>query len=453
MSVRSGLFIILLVISTTLQAQPEKFDLASFTPPARWKKSVTNNVLQYSTTDTKDKSFCLLSFYKSIPSQGDAGTDFNTEWQGIVAKQLPVSDPQGDTTMESNGWIIKTAASPFRFENADAIAMLTVFSGHGKCMSVLITTNNDRYLPEAYGVLDNMVLDIPAGTVTKQEEQLNTPPVNIPPPAAINDGFSFSSTNFDDGWVSTIQADWVEVRKNDIRVLIHYPNPVTDEYNSDAAAKENRVWDYLVGPRYTSLRNFERLKSFASYEPHHFMAGTLTDQTGREVFVALFNKGDKTGYWLEFICPDRASFTREFGVDKYDAYSNVWDPMFKMGNYNKFGVSLADLQGKWTTSFTGITQYVNIYTGFAAGAESYSSAQDYEFLPGNTYNWQIHVASGSTGSMKHQNVKSSGKLGMSDNWNIHLSNMEGRPQTYPVSFRCVKGARILWINGMAYGKQ
>ncbi|RYY59782.1 MAG: hypothetical protein EOO05_12180 [Chitinophagaceae bacterium] len=445
--------LLVLAACTGCKAQSDKFDLASYTAPSGWKKEIKNNVMLYSVTDKKDQSFCTLTMYQSLPSKGDIQTDFSSEWQDIVVKQLQAPAAQGDTVLESNGWQVKTAGSQFRFNNADAVALLTVFSGYGKMMSVLITTNSDRYLPDAYAVIDNIVLDIPADGATQASTVLQANDNTATSPPGISDGFKFNTTSFDDGWVSTIRPDWVEVTKEGVKVLIHYPNPVSDEYNSVASDQENKVWDFLISPKYTNLRNFERLSSYASYEPLHFLAGTLTDQSGHDKFVALFNYRGKEGYWMEFICPDRATFTRVFGVDKYDSYSRVWDPMIRMGNYNKFAVDPADLVGKWTTGFTGLTQYVNVYTGFAAGSTTYSSSQTYAFQTGNKYNWEIHVASGVTGAAKFQHVQSAGTMTMPDNWSILFSDMEGRPKTYAVEFRCVKGARILWINGMAYGKE
>lgn len=42
-----------------------------------------------------------------------------------------------------------------------------------------------------------------------------TNPVKNPPITTTTkqDGFAFTTTNFDDGWTSTVQEDWVEVIK------------------------------------------------------------------------------------------------------------------------------------------------------------------------------------------------------------------------------------------------
>jgi len=58
-----------------------------------------------------------------------------------------------------------------------------------------------------------------------------TAPV-VPSTSVAAGGYTFTTTNFDDGWTSTVQEDWVQVTKANIRVLIHYPNKNADKYNT-----------------------------------------------------------------------------------------------------------------------------------------------------------------------------------------------------------------------------
>ena len=109
----------------------------------------------------------------------------------------------------------------------------------------------------------------------------------------------------------------------------------------------------------------------------------------------------------------------------------------------------ADLNGTWTNNFTGMTQYVNAYTGADAGANTHASSEIFNFV-GDTYHWELSVASGMVGNIKFQGVKSDGKLTLPNNWQIHFSDLEGKPKTYNAYFSCIKGARILWLEDSAY---
>jgi len=111
------------------------------------------------------------------------------------------------------------------------------------------------------------------------------------------------------------------------------------------------------------------------------------------------------------------------------------------------------LKGKWSNNFSGMTQYVNVYTGADAGANSHSSNGVFEFNAGNTYRWELKVASGMVGNMKFQNVKSNGTLTLPNNWQIRFSDLEGKPKIYNAYFSCIKEVRLLWLedNGYAIG--
>lgn len=158
------------------------------------------------------------------------------------------------------------------------------------------------------------------------------------------------------------------------------------------------------------------------------------------------------GKYIEFITANKAAFEKEFGVYTTVTYDDFWMRLSKMAGYNKFAVAPSDLKGTWTNNFSGITQYVNAYTGLSAGMDTHSSAQVYDFGPGATYKWQLNVASGFVGSIKFENVKANGKFDCPSNWKIHFSEMEGKSKTYDVFFSCIKGARLLWIDGVAFGK-
>jgi hypothetical protein len=282
----------------------------------------------------------------------------------------------------------------------------------------------------------------------------NTSVPAVKPSVAKADGFQYTTTNFDDGWTSTVQEDWVQVTKGTIKILVHYPNKKSDEYNPDVMGGLKNAWNILVAPRYSSAANMV-FKPVSSFETIDFAEADLTEMgSGKVVHVVFFKKNfsNGAGKYIEFITPDKATFEREFGVYSTESYADIWTKMANMAGYNKFAVAPSDLKGKWTNDFSGFTQYVNAYTGNSAGMDTHSSAQEYTFGPGATYKWQLSVASGFVGNIKFQSVKSNGKFSNPSIWQVHFSDLEGKPKTYNVSFSCIKGARVLWIDGTAFGK-
>jgi len=260
-----------------------------------------------------------------------------------------------------------------------------------------------------YGPLsaNNLKIKLPAGeSVIKEEVQKQ--------PTVVSHSFAFTTTNFDDGWTSTVQEDWVQVTKGNIKVLIHYPNKKADEYNSVLLDGLKHAWNVLVAPKYSSAGNIE-FKPTSGWESIEFAEADMIEKaTGKTLHVVLFKKNfsSGTGKYIEFITPDKNIFEQEFGsyenaVGDFGT-SSGWNKMINMVNYNKFAVAASDLTGKWTSNFTGMTQYVNAYTGASAGANTHASNENFEFGSGNTYKWDLGVASGFVGNIKFQSAKASG---------------------------------------------
>lgn len=267
-------------------------------------------------------------------------------------------------------------------------------------------------------------------------------------------GFSFNTTTYDDGWAATVQEDWVQVTKGSNKVLIHYPNKSADAHNFVLLDGLKNAWDILVAPRYSSASNMD-FKGTGGWEAIEFAEADMTEiATGKIAHVVLFKKNynSGSGKYVEFITPDKESFEQEFGAYQKNMSGAGFEKMENMAYLNKFAVAASDLSGKWTSDFSGAIQYVNAYTGFDAGMDTHASAENYQFTSGNTYNWDLAVASGRVGNIKFQSVKSTGKFTINGNWKANFSDIEGKPRSYDVYFSCIKGLRILWINDKPFAK-
>jgi hypothetical protein len=320
-------------------------------------------------------------------------------------------------------------------------------------VNVLVLTNTQAYEPNITAFLGSISLKKPVGeTPTSPAKQATAPASQGALPSAAASGYAFTTTKFDDGWTSTVQEDWVYVAKGNIRVLIHYPNKYADAYNSVVLEGLKNAWDVLVAPRYSSAANFE-FKPITGYQAIEFAEADAVEKgTGHTVHVVLFkmNYSSGAGRYLEFITPNKNSFEQEFGA--YHQTTSGWEKMENMANYNKFGIASADLRGKWTNDFSGSLSYVNAYTGASAGTDTHASVENFLFGPGNTYKWDLGVASGQVGSIRFQGVKSSGRFSVPGIWQVAFSDMEGKPRTFNAYFSCIRGARILWLDGKAFGK-
>ncbi len=444
--------LLLFFFAATAFAQKETFDLTTYTPPKAWKKEKTEAAIQFSKEDVQKGTYCLITLYKAVPGTDNPKENFDLAWASLVKEMVTVSTaPEMQPSATENGWEIQSGLAPFESAGSKGVVLLVTASAVDKMANLIILTNTDAYEKDITSFIESIILKKQTQTTNKPSAapENNTQPITV----AKKDGFAFTTTNFDDGWTSTVLEDWVQVTKGNIKVLLHYPNNKINAANTDVDVMCAAAWNNLVAPRYSNMENYQVTPGVLDYQRPYFAQANVTDNvTAKKVFVALFKKGDSG--WIEIITVNKNSFIENFGPDisKIDYYadSKIWEPLLKLSNYNKFAVAATDLKGKWTNNFSGMTQYVNIYTGADAGATAHSSNQVFEFGEGNTYKWSIAVASGVVGNMKFDGAKSNGKFSVPNNWQVYFSVIERKAKTYNAYFSCIKGARILWLEDTGY---
>jgi hypothetical protein len=436
-----------------LFAQKETFDITTFTPPKAWKKQPAESAIQFTKEDAAKGTYCIITLFKAVPGTANSKENFDLTWTSVVKEMVTVStSPEMQTPATENGWEAQSGYAPFESEGTKGIALLVTSSGFQKMVNIVILTNTDVYEKNITDFLESVSLKKPADGTGQINKPITNPVKPQQSTIAKSDGFAFTTTNFDDGWTSTVQENWVQVVKGNIKVLIHYPNKSADTYNSVVLDGLKNAWNVLVAPKYSTASNFE-FKPITGWQSIEFAEADAVEKgTNKSVHVVLFkmNYSGGNGRYLEFITSSKNSFEQEFGA--YHQTTSGWEQMEKMANYNKFAIAASDLKGKWTSNFTGMQQYVNAYTGASAGADTHASNENFEFGTGNTYKWNLGVASGFVGNIKFQSVKSNGKFSLPNNWQVSFSDIEGKPKTYNTFFSCIKGARVLWIGDTGFGK-
>ena len=407
----------------------------------------------YTKVDNKKDMYCRILIIKSTDSKGTIDADFDSEWLELILKNYkPTGNRKENEVQEADGWKIKAGSSKFTFANKESMAMLTTASGYDRCVSIVAVTNNKDYLKDVQALIASVELTKPemasAQTETKKLQTDRQNAVNTPLPAK-QDGFAFTTTNFDDGWTSNVQEDSVEVTKGNIKALLHFSyKRNTTSFDPDPLT--NDAWNILVAPRYSNLKNY-LVKYVSDYERVHLAAGNVKDNaTGKEVYVAFISRSSNV--WIEFISPDKYAFVKAFGINfdeiSWNSDKAIFDPLLKLVNCNKFAVAASDLNGKWSSSSSSVQQYYNIYTGDNAGMNLNTANRTFQFGAGNTYQWNFVWVNGFVGKEKVAQDKSSGKFSMLNNWQVQFSNMGGKPEAYDTYFTCIKGGRILWMNSV-----
>jgi len=440
------LFIATYILISTTIGQQQTFDLVTYTPPMGWKKEEKENIITYTKIDKVKKTWCVIGVVKSTVSKGNIDADLESEWNELAVKQYNADSMQATETQEGEGWKVKSASGIFVTDNKPNAVLLTTFSGYDRCVSILATTNSQSYLDVIVDFVGTVDLKIPPTSSASSDNSMSQQPgTNM---AVSSTGFQYTTSNFDDGWTAVEEADWVRVTKGDITVLLHYAKEGTI-VAEDPEPHTNNAWNILVAPRYSSLKNYKVVSPSLDHQRGYLGAGDLTDNnTGRQVYVALFRKGNSG--WLEVIAPDKNSFVSAFGADvnniDWDTGSEIWNPLLKMFTYNKFAVAASDLTGKWASWSGSNVQYVNAYTGLDAGMGHAQSGNEIVFNVNGTYNREYKGVSGSPGTGNtYYGEKNNGNAIVS-NWEVQLTNsFKGETHVFAAQFEAVKGGRILHL--------
>lgn len=437
------------VAQLSCTAQQQTLDYLVYTAPKGWTKEVKQNSIVYSIVNKKTKAWSQIVLFKATASKGGIELDFDNEWSTLVMPLGVAAQAQATDIREADGWKIKNAGGSFSFNGSTAIASLTTISGYQVCFSILANTNSEEHIRNIQDFLSSIRFTKP-GNVT--EPATTSSPNTAGPTTPLKDRYAFNTTNFDDGWTSTIHEDWVQVVKGQIRVLIHYPKEGTI-FPADPEPLMSAAWNILVAPRYSSASGFKYVSTPLDFERAYMCHATVTDKNGGSYYVVLFRKA---GGWIEFISPDKKAFVAEFGVDAdkiaWDSPMDIFGAMVKMAGYNRFAVALSDINdtGTWADNFSSNTFYANYYTGQYAGMSTYSSSQWFEFSKAQRYTWELVATNSYGGKTNFAKATGNGTVKSLNNWQLYFSNIEGKAKTYDVYFSAVKGGRVLWMNDTNY---
>jgi len=289
------------------------------------------------------------------------------------------------------------------------------------------------------------VMDPPVLGDQQNTGQVSPPQINVPTGNNQN-GITIATSNFDDGWVATPQAEWVQVMKNGITVNLHYAVSLPDELRSgDGDPILNYFWNLLIVPRYT-FSSVQKLPFDPyAYKRTYFMEATGTDNTsGQLVFLAfriLINSGIAS--CVEIRTTSKESYTAEFpNLEKTEL----------MTGYNRFAISPADITGKWTESKGGFAQYYNVYTGNYAGMNAISISSQITIGTDGQLVLEHKGASGMVGNQQFFSESYKGPYSLT-NWDLSFTDQQGKQTAYHAYYQAVKNGRILYLQNKQYSGQ
>src|SRR4249919_2969691 len=153
-----------LVIGSTASAQSkETFDLVTYAAPKGWKKKIKPNTsTSYTIRNQQKKTYCQINIMLSVNSKGGIKEDFESEWQGLIVQPYKVTDtPQITEPTSDSGWTVQAGMAQFKFNNENALAMLTTMSGYNKTVSIVTVTNSQDYVQSIQSFLESVEMKVP----------------------------------------------------------------------------------------------------------------------------------------------------------------------------------------------------------------------------------------------------------------------------------------------------
>ena len=196
MKPKKKIYLIMLSLMTALSgfAQKQTFDIVSYTPPKGWTEKQGDGNISYSKID--GGSWAQIASYQHRNSEGDIQTDFDKEWNELVAANKTISSSEKTQPQTAEGWTVMSGSGVWQYNGANVASVLTVYSNNSVCVSVLCNATAQPYLKEYQTLLGSLYLDAASVTVTPATE--NTDPTA----AGANTSMNTGNTSITGLWIA-----------------------------------------------------------------------------------------------------------------------------------------------------------------------------------------------------------------------------------------------------------
>ncbi len=149
-------------------AQKQTFDVVSYTAPKNWTEQKGEDNISYSKID--GSSWAQIAIYQHRNSEGDIQTDFDKEWNELVAANKTISSPEKTEPQTAEGWTVMSGSGVWQYNGANVATMLTVYSNNSVCISVLCNATAKPYLKDYQTLIGSLDLDASKATETSSTE-------------------------------------------------------------------------------------------------------------------------------------------------------------------------------------------------------------------------------------------------------------------------------------------
>ncbi len=158
-----------LIISITGFAQKKTYDIVSYSPPKDWTEQQGSGTISYSRID--GASWAQIAIYQHRQSVGDIQTDFDKDWNELVAPGRNISGMEKTKPQTADGWTVMSGSGIWQYNGANVASVLTVYSNNQVCVAVLCNSTAMPYMKIYQSLIGS--LDLDASTISESSEVEN----------------------------------------------------------------------------------------------------------------------------------------------------------------------------------------------------------------------------------------------------------------------------------------
>ena len=151
------------MLTANLFAQQQTFDIVSYNAPKDWSENKGEGNISYSRID--GASWAQIAIYQHRNCEGDIQTDFDKDWNELVASNKTIDAPEKTEPKTTDGWTVMSGSGVWKYNDANVATILTVYSNNKICVAVLCNATAQPYLKDYKDLIASVDLD--ASTISK----------------------------------------------------------------------------------------------------------------------------------------------------------------------------------------------------------------------------------------------------------------------------------------------
>jgi hypothetical protein len=422
--------VVIAALTFPVWAQTEAFDLFRFQGPQGWKRSPGQD--EYLLERVWNNQFCQIALYRSAPSKGSAGQDFDREWE-LANRRLTVVQENPREVGTADGWTVTKGGGTVESAGSGRfLSYFQVYSGFGVRAVVVVNTNHTGCKNEIQAFL---------GSIRMVADKA---PAETRPGGGVGSWVSSGELSPELGaWPAVVRPDHVQFSQNGVTARVYYAVEITDGMRR--GDMRQTVWNMLVTPQFRAgeIRYWDNGPGAGgpyTSGGNFLMANAVEVGTGGRVVVGM-NYATDNGMMraVVAIARDEATFARLAGTpEKID----------KLARLNMFAVPAREMNGRWTTSFASAAEMYSVATGYYAGLAVAGASLDIAFDNGN-YQSRTKATVGRVGALNSSSEAEAG------GYQLHGTMLTLAPQgkektAYIVWFEAVRGGMMLHMVNNQY---